>query len=232
MKYYIIIAGGMVSMEKNNQETYDLPLTLLENERSRIARELHDVTIQNLVHTIHQTELISHYMENDPVRAKLELTLLSKNLRDTINDTRNLIYDLKPMAIDDLGFLGALDEYFTYIRSFSKIKFSYEIDGELNRLTDYELLILFRILQEACTNAIRHSDATDVVIRIAEYKERFYKIQVDDNGRGCNKEDLRKLNHYGLEMLEERIKMISGKYKIDTDKDKGFHITVIVPMTC
>lgn len=230
MKYYIIIVGGVVSMEKNNQETYDLPLTLLENERSRIARELHDITIQNLVHTIHQTELISHYMENDPVRAKLELSLLSKNLRDTINDTRNLIYDLKPMAIDDLGFLGALDEYFSYIKTFSKIKFSYEIDDELDRLTDYELLILFRILQEACTNAIRHSNAADVMIRISKYKGTFYKIQVDDNGIGCKKEDLHKLNHYGLEMMEERIKMISGKYKIETDK--GFHITVIVPMTC
>ncbi|MBP3458164.1 MAG: sensor histidine kinase [Lachnospiraceae bacterium] len=219
-------------MEKNNQETYDLPLTLLENERSRIARELHDITIQNLVHTIHQTELISHYMENDPVRAKLELSLLSKNLKDTINDTRNLIYDLKPMAIDDLGFLGALDEYFAYIKTFSKIKFSYEIDDDLDCLTDYELLILFRILQEACTNAMRHSNATDVMIRISKYKECFYKIQIDDNGTGCKKEDLRKLNHYGLEMLEERIKMISGKYKIETDIDKGFHITAIVPMTC
>lgn len=231
MKYYIIISGGLASMDSEDQEMHDLPLTILENERSRISRELHDVTIQNLVHTINQTELISHYMDLDPVKAKLELSLLSKNLRETISDIRNIIYDLRPMTFSDLGFIDALDDYLAYLKTVTKIHFEYDIRDDLSHLTNHELLIIFRILQEACANAIKHSKATDVKILIDVYKDNFYKIEIHDNGVGCKKETLYKMNHYGLKILEERIKVISGEYRIETDLNKGFHITIIVPMT-
>lgn len=219
-------------MEKKSQETFDLPLTILENERSRITRELHDTTIQNLVHTIHQTELISRYMDQDPVRAKLELSLLSKNLKETISDIRNIIYDLKPMAISDLGFTDALDEYLMNLKSFSGIHFEYQKENELEHLTENDKLILFRILQEACNNAARHSEAENVKIVIMEYEDNYYKVTVDDDGVGCEKEELHKKNHYGLEILKERVEVLSGTYRIETDKNRGFHITIIIPMTC
>lgn len=219
-------------MENKVQETYDLPLTILENERSRITRELHDTTIQNLVHTIHQTELISRYMDDDPVRAKLELSLLAKNLKETVGDIRNIIYDLKPMSISDLGFTDALDEYLMNLKMTSKIHFECNMKDELNHLTENEQLILFRILQEACTNSVRHSEAANVVIGICEYEEGYYKITVDDDGAGCEKETIRKINHYGLEILKERVEMLSGIYRMETDIGKGFHITIIIPMTC
>lgn len=219
-------------MENKSQETYDLPLTILENERSRITRELHDTTIQNLVHTVHQTELISRYMDDDPVRAKLELSLLSKNLKETIGDIRNIIYDLKPMSISDLGFTDALDEYLLNLKMVSKIHFDYNMNDDLGHLTENEQLILFRILQEACNNAVRHSEAQNVEINICEDREGYYKITVDDDGKGCKKENIRKINHYGLEILKERVEMLSGTYRIETDTDKGFHITIIIPMTC
>lgn len=228
----MIIFGGLVSMENDDHEIYDLPLTILENERSRITRELHDITIQNLVHTIHQTELISHYMDEDPVNAKLELSLLSKNLKETISDIRNIIYDLKPMAINDLGFTDALDEYLNYLKSVSNIHFEYHIEDELDHLTDSELLIIFRILQEVCNNAVKHSEASHVTIKMCIYQNKYYQIKIDDDGVGCHKEDLHKMNHYGLEILRERVGILSGTYQIETDIDKGFHITIIVPVTC
>jgi two-component system sensor histidine kinase DegS len=219
-------------MQNDNYGTDNLLLTLLEDERSRIARELHDLTIQGLVRAIYQTEIISRKMENDIVSAKLELALLTNNLKENINNTRNLIYDLKPMAINDLGFQGALDEYFTYLKSFSEIHFSYEIHEDLIHLTDKELLTLFRILQEACINAVKHSEASDVVISISEYNLNFYKVLVDDNGKGCDPDSIIKENHYGLIILKERVQSIKGECKINTDINEGFHITVILPMTC
>jgi two-component system sensor histidine kinase DegS len=219
-------------METNNLKNYDLPLNLLEDERSRIAKELHDSTIQDLVHAIHQIEMISHYMENDLISARLELSLLSQNLKEAINNTRNLIYDLKPMAIEDLGFFGALDDYFTYLKTFSKIHFSYSIHNDLDHLADKELLTLFRIIQEACINAIKHSEATELKITISEYNQKYYKIAIDDNGRGCKEENLHQQNHYGLEILKERVKLVLGECKIKTGLNEGFHVTVILPMTC
>lgn len=218
-------------MIEKEQEALDLTLTILEKERTRIARELHDVTIQNMIHSIHQTELILHYMEKDPVQAKLELSALSKNLKDAINDTRNIIYDLKPMAISDLGFKEALEEYFIYLQTISKIQFSYDIDDDLSKLTDQTLLVIFRIIQEACRNTVKHSEATQLKITIQKYQKKYFKIAIDDNGIGCLEEAFHKINHYGLQILDERVRMISGTYTIDTDINKGFHITVIVPMT-
>lgn len=218
-------------MIEKEQEALDLTITILEKERTRIARELHDVTIQNMIHSIHQTELILHYMEKDPVQAKLELSALSKNLKDTINDTRNIIYDLKPMAISDLGFKEALEEYFIYLQTISKIQFSYDIDDDLSKLTDQTLLVIFRIIQEACRNTVKHSEATQLKITIQKYQKKYFKIAIDDNGIGCLEEAFHKINHYGLQILDERVRMISGTYTIDTNINKGFHITVIVPMT-
>ncbi|MBD5542147.1 MAG: sensor histidine kinase [Lachnospiraceae bacterium] len=217
-------------MKNDRQESYNLPLTILENERSRITRELHDTTIQNLVHLIHQIELASHYIDEDPVRAKLELSTLSKNLKETITETRNIIYDLKPMAITDLGFKEALDEYISYLNTFSDVKFMYNITDDFDKIDNGKILIIYRIIQEACNNIVKHSKATDASININKYKDSFYKISIDDNGIGCKKEDINKTHHYGLEIIEERVKMISGSLEIHTNLKKGFHITVIIPM--
>lgn len=222
--------GGNFSMKNDRQETYKLPLTILENERSRITRELHDTTIQNLVHLIHQIELTSHYIDEDPVRAKLELSALSKNLKETITETRNIIYDLKPMAITDLGFKEALDEYISYLSTFSDVKFIYNVADDFDKLDNNKILIVYRILQEACNNIVKHSKASNAEININKYKDSFYKISVDDNGIGCKKENINKIHHYGLEIMEERVKMISGSLEIHTNLKEGFHITVIIPI--
>lgn len=217
-------------MKNEEWEMYELPLTILENERSRITRELHDTTIQNLVHLIHQIELTSHYIDEDPIRAKLELTTLSKNLKETITETRNIIYDLKPMAITDLGFEEALDEYISYLNTFSDIKFVYFIEDDFNKIDNNKLLIIYRIIKEACNNIVKHSKATDATININKYKNSFFKILIDDNGVGCKKEDICKVHHYGLEIIKERVKMIYGNLEIHTDLEEGFHIAVIIPI--
>lgn len=218
--------------DKYKQEILELPLTILENERSRISRELHDVTIQDLVHTIHQTELILHFMDSDPVKAKLEITSLSQNLKHTIQDIRNIIFDLQPMTINDLGFSETLDEYITYLNDNFEIHFSYDIDAVVNNLDKENCLTLYRVIQEACTNIMKHSHAKNAEIKIWKDKSNQYILSVKDDGVGCQTSDLNKLNHYGLQILKERVKIVSGTCEIETDLNKGFHLTVKVPMSC
>lgn len=216
-------------MRSEDSEAYKLPLTILENERARIAHELHDTIIQNLVHTIYQSELALHYIDEDPIKAKLELAALSKNIKETITDARNILYELKPMAITDLGFKETLDEYILYLKSFSDIKFTCEIEDRLDALSDNERLVIYRIIQEACNNILKHSAASHAEINIKKYKDNFYKVSVDDDGIGCNKEELCKMHHYGLSIMEERVKMIHGSIEMHSNLNQGFHITVIIP---
>lgn len=218
-------------MKSEKSEVYNLPLTILENERARIAHELHDTIIQNLVHTIYQSELILHYIDEDSIKAKLELAALSKNIKETIADARNILYELKPMIITDLGFKETLDEYISHLKSFSNIKFTCDIEDKLDALDDNKRLAIFRVIQEACNNILKHSEASHAEINIKRYKEDFYKVSIDDDGIGCNKKEFCKMHHFGLAIMKERVRMICGSIEIHSDLNKGFHITVIIPAT-
>jgi two-component system sensor histidine kinase DegS len=79
-------------------------LQTVESERQRIARDLHDSTVQSLTSLTHKTELCLKLMDVDPIRCRLELTSQGKILKDIINELRNMIYNLRPMSFDDIGF--------------------------------------------------------------------------------------------------------------------------------
>lgn len=81
----------------------ELVFEIQELDRRRIARDLHDTSLQNLSHLIHKLELVSMYMDKDMIRAKLELASVSKNINHIIDEIRMVIYDLRPMVFDDLG---------------------------------------------------------------------------------------------------------------------------------
>ena len=83
-------------------------LDVQEKERQRIARDLHDSSLQNLTHLVHKVELSSLYIDQDPIKAKLELATVEQGLRKVIDDIRNRIYDLRPMSFDDLGLKETL----------------------------------------------------------------------------------------------------------------------------
>ena len=93
----------------NEIEYGKLILTIQEDERKRIARDLHDTSLQNLAHLIHKIELSSMYIDVDPNQAKLELASVNKKLREIIDEIRSILFDLRPMTFDDLGLKAALE---------------------------------------------------------------------------------------------------------------------------
>lgn len=85
-------------------------LDIQEKERHRIARDLHDTTLQNLSHLVHNIELSSLYIDKDPIRARLELEVVNKKLKSVIQEMRNIIFDLRPMTFDDFGIKESLKD--------------------------------------------------------------------------------------------------------------------------
>ena len=214
-----------MDQESNKYELSNTLLGIQEMDRQRIARELHDTTVQNLAHLIHEIELCSLYIDKDPIQAKLELETCSQNLRSIIDEMRTVIFNLRPMSFNDLGFEKCLEDYVTNMKeAYPSISFVSQIDQVTSSISEQRLLILFRIIQEAIQNAIIHSKS-DRIELIVKDQQHDLLITVRDHGIGFDECD-KKENHFGLSMMKERAKIIHAVFKIHSVSGEGTEITI------
>ncbi len=209
-------------------------LELQEEERKRIARELHDSTVQILTNTVYRAEMCSRTIDTDKIRAKLELEIMAKNIKEAINEMRTIIYNLRPIVYEELENREIFENILSNIKQkLEAIELHYNIiinDGQI--LSDVLLLTAIRIIQEACNNAVRHSGATNICVNI-EIKNKRLEIVIEDDGKGFLlgiERDAKKRKSYGLSMMRERVKLLNGQIKILTDKDSGTHVFVSLPI--
>lgn len=201
-------------------------LAIQENERQRIANDLHDTTVQNLVHLIHSLELCSMFMDQDPVRAKLELESCSKNLKETIDGIRETIFNLRPMSFNDLGFKKGIDDFMNNMMiHYPSVRIEFEVD-DLGNNHDLNIMV-FRIIQECVTNSLKHSKSKDLILRVKRIDSTF-DILVKDSGIGFNPDEVRS-NHFGMVILEDRVNMVNGTLNIHSDSS-GTEIHIVIPL--
>lgn len=210
-------------------------LEIQDEERQRIARDLHDSTVQNLTSLVHKTELCLKLIDIDSIRAKLELTTMSNTIKTIIKDMRDIIYNLKPMSLDDLGLIVTVERYAKQIMDINDIKVLVHSNKETKGVLPVVNLTLFRIIQEACCNIIKHAKATLIDINI-NYCEEDITVSIKDNGIGFDYEKhLEKVSEqsssFGLSIMRERIALLSGTINIQSENGKGTIITISVPVT-
>lgn len=200
-----------------------------ELDRKRIASELHDTSLQDLTHIIHQLELSGLYIDVDPTKAKLELEDISNQLRKVIQDIRNTIFDLRPMSFDDLGLEEAIDEYILFIKKKYNINFITHID-DVNYLEEKKKLSIYRIIQECLMNSAKHSEAKTVNLKLKDLESEIIIIVHDDGvGIDQSKQLVGDNTHYGLAIIRDRINYLNGECSITSDKNKGTYIEVKIP---
>lgn len=202
-----------------------------EKERQRIARDLHDSSLQNLTHLVHKVELSSLYIDRDPVKAKLELATVESGLRKVIDDIRNRIYDLRPMTFDDLGLKEALANIFTLLNQDGKFEIQTDIDeidnGFSEKEKDFFLIMIYHIIKECVQNSIKHSGGNQIEVSLKE-KSKAYQIKIKDNGTGFDiKEAAKKDRHFGLLVVEERVFLLGGEMRIDTQDGTTIEIEIL-----
>ena len=198
-------------------------------ERQRIARDLHDCTIQDLTMLIHKVELASKYIDCDTNLAKLELYHMIKNIRTIIDDMRDIVFNLRPMQIDDLGFTDAINSLFDVLQEETEIKILSNV--KIVNLMSKELSVsMYQIIQEICKNAIKHSNARMLKIDISENDLEF-KIQIEDDGIGFELPSKNEANkHFGLLIVKERILLLKGNIRIDSTSGMGTKVIISVPI--
>ncbi len=234
-----VAKSSMISKDAHD-ETMDneyYRLTLLEtqeNERQRISRELHDSTVQNLTSLVHKTELCTKLIEMDPIRCKLELTMMSRTLREIINDMRQMIYNLRPMSFDDIGLDITIERTLDKIQNEETKNITFSVEGEPYQIKPVIGITILRIVQEACNNAVKYADASIISVKLI-YEEDEVIISIEDNGKGFDVEHLDTSSRndnsgFGLSMMKERVYLLSGKIDIQSKINEGTRIQVNVPI--
>lgn len=203
-----------------------------EDERSRIARELHDETVQALIALDQRTQMIERIYKRDPQAAAVKLTELRAMTASTIADVRRVIRNLRPIYLEDLGLAPAIEMLTQSIGPADGLTAAFVIEGEIRRLTPERELALYRIVQEALNNVVKHAHAQQVQVKL-KYGDRL-TVVIGDDGRGFDMPDrvdaLSDLGHFGLIGMRERAELIGAQLTIQSSSGLGTTIELQVPL--
>lgn len=204
-------------------------IEIQEQDRQRIARDLHDTSLQNLAHLVHKIELSSLYIDKDPIQAKLELSIVNKILKQTIDEIRNTIFDLRPMTFDDLGFKSAIERLIDNINENNKYTLNVNIE-EVSCETNLVLVTIYRIIQECLNNIVKHANASKINISCIN-KNDYCFIDIEDDGIGFSLDDEQKEKHFGLVLVKEKTELLNGIINIQSELNNGTRIHLEIPLT-
>ena len=200
-------------------------LSMQEAERKRIAEDLYDTTVQDLVHLSQQLELAILYLDKDTIQTKKELSEARNNIKKIIEDMRETIYDLRPMAFDDIGWESAIENLKNNLEEKNDINVNFNICN----IDNYDSLIkitIYRIIREACQNILKHANASKMVVNMKENTNSI-SLMIMDDGIGIGEYD--RMNHFGLSMVKEKVGLLSGRLSIFTNEN-GTTLDITIPI--
>ncbi len=202
----------------------------LEEERQRIAMEIHDGVGQNLLLIKMKMQSLEHAAELD--KKKKDYFQIISSLENTINDLKSLMYNLKPRILEEMGLKPALISLCNDITKSGALNGSVDFAG-INERMDRKLeLALYRITQEALTNIVKHSKAKNIHIHLREDEDTL-KLIISDDGVGFDFEntvlDSKGQKNLGLLNMQERVENFNGKIKIESNPDEGTIIIIEIP---
>lgn len=202
----------------------------LEEERRRIAREIHDGPAQSLANIVLRAEFCEQLLTKEPERVKAELIRLKELVRSSLQDIRKTIFDLRPMVLDDLGLVGGLRRFLGDCQERHGLLVEFLFFGQERRLDRTFEVALFRIIQEALSNILKHAEATRVVVKLEILNKRVIAV-VKDNGKGFDPAVVGAQDeHYGLLNMRERTQLLNGEMQIKSVSGRGTEIVVTVPI--
>jgi two-component system sensor histidine kinase DegS len=204
-----------------------------EEERKRVAREIHDGPAQAMANVVLRAEFCEKLLQRNRGDVVGELRELKHTVKGSLQEIRRIIFNLRPMTLDDLGLAPTIRRYLTVLKERDGFTVALEVRGEEKRLvTTYEVA-LFRLVQESLNNAHKYAQANQVSVAI-ETTDRVIRVKICDDGKGF---DLKKVMEqaagkasFGLLSMKERIELLNGKITIDTAIGSGTKITVELPV--
>ncbi|MEW5898456.1 MAG: sensor histidine kinase [Bacillota bacterium] len=217
------------------QQLHELGISIIraqEEERKRVAREIHDGPAQMMANIVMRAEFCLKLLEVDPVRLKEELNALRELVRQSLQDVRKIIFDLRPMVLDDLGLVAALKRYVADFKDQYGIFAEFAFFGQDRRLPVSTEVTLFRIVQECLHNVRKHAAARSVLVKLEIMPEKV-NLLVRDDGKGFSWEEVKnggRREGYGLINIRERTQLLNGFLHVNSAPGKGTAVYISVPL--
>lgn len=205
-----------------------------EDERQRVARDIHDGPAQSMSNVVIKAEICERLIDVDLDQAKNELKNLKKIVRDSLQDVRKIIYNLRPMSLDDLGLVPTLQRFIATFQEETGIAVSFRTRGIYDDIKPIISLTIFRIVQEAVNNIKKHAQADNAVVNL-EFMDKQVHLYIFDDGKGFKMEEMKKnsdnLNSgFGLYSMRERIELLGGEINISSEPGKGTRLNIMIPL--
>ena len=205
-----------------------------EEERQRVAREIHDGPAQSMANVVLRAEICEKLMDLEPEKVREELHDLKRMVRESLQEVRKIIFNLRPMALDDLGIVPTLKRYLADLQKRTDNVMELTVLGdEEQRLPSALEVAIFRIVQEALNNTVKHSGARHCIIKLELLAGRV-NIVVSDDGCGFDTEQVLHAaggdnDSFGLLGMRERVQLLAGEININSAPGKGTEISITIP---
>ncbi|MBE0662457.1 MAG: response regulator [Bacteroidales bacterium] len=220
------------SLKQSHEELTELTSHLedvREDERKRIALDLHDDLGQKLTALLMDLSWLNKNLTKDLPSLTAKIGSMKNLLDDTINTVRKISVGLRPSTLDNLGLAAALRWHFSEFENNTGIRVVSNIIPEELELDPKLSILIYRVVQEALTNVVRHAKASMVSIRLEQNNGTIH-IEISDNGIGITKKEIEKPRSFGLLGMKERVASWGGKFVISGEAGKGTKLVIDLPV--
>lgn len=204
-----------------------------EEERRRLAREIHDGPAQLLNSVVLRINVCQKLFDTDPQRLYEELNQLKDLVRLSLQDVRKIIFDLRPMALDDLGLIPALRAFLKDYQARTGIEADFAVFGNERRYESAWEVAIFRLVQEALSNVYKHAGASRVWVKVDTAGGREIRASVKDDGAGFEPEKVLASSagtKFGLVGMRERCELLGGSMEVSSSPGQGTKLGFVFPL--
>lgn len=208
-----------------------------EEERKRISRDIHDGPAQDMANIMLRAEYCERVIDKDILSAKDEIRELKTDVKNTLDNIRKIIYDLRPMSLDDLGLVPTIEKYIEEFKRDNDLNVQFNCCGKFENLNSGIEIAVYRVVQEALNNIKKHAMAKNISIelRMTEDVKKHIIVKIEDDGMGFSESHYKekiesKSCGFGIIGMKERIEVLEGKFSLDSRENIGTVIKISIPV--
>ncbi len=230
--------GNATGMVGSDQLIADI-IQAQEKERLRISLQMHDGPAQSMSNLVLRAEICQRLLDRDPEMARAELSALKNAINTTLQDTRRFIFDLRPMILDDLGLAPTLRRYVQQVSEKNKLEINLMVQNLDMRLPSHYEVAIFRFIQEALNNVIKHANASQARVLVGVRDDvggvRVIHVSVEDDGSGFSVSEVLSdesgRRNMGIATLRQQVEtLLRGEFGIESAIGRGTRVEALIPL--